>query len=298
MSKDLIVVGLGASAGGITALKRFFERMPMDSGMAFVAILHLSPDHDSHLAEVLQGSTSMPVKQVADRTAVRANHVYVVPPNRSLQMADGHLTLSAVTHIEERRAPIDVFFRTLGETHQARSVGVVLSGTGADGSLGLKRIKEGGGLCVAQDPAEAEFADMPRNSIGTGLVDYVLPVAEMPGRILAFLNHVHTLMVPDEPAPAPFPDEGALRDVLGELRLRTGHDFSNYKRPTVLRRIGRRLAVHELTELAGYAALVRERPDELRALLKDLLISVTHFFRDRDAFKALETRVVPELFRD
>jgi two-component system CheB/CheR fusion protein len=297
VAQDLIVVGLGASAGGIGALKRFFDHMPSDSGMAFVAILHLSPEHDSHLAEVLQGSTAMPVTQVADRTQVQANHVYVVPPSRSLQMADGHLTLSEINHIEERRAPVDVFFRTLGATHQARAVGIVLSGTGADGSMGLKLIKESGGLCFAQDPAEAEFADMPRNSIATGIVDHVLPVAEIPARILSLAKHVHLMSVPEEPVPPVVPDEQALREVLSDLRLRTGHDFSNYKRPTLMRRLGRRLAVHDLVDLAAYAELVRQRPEELQALLKDLLISVTHFFRDRDAFRILETRVVPELFR-
>jgi len=295
---DLVIVGLGASAGGIGALKQFFEHMPADSGMAFVAILHLSPQHESHLAEVLQASTAMPVTQVVDRTTVRPNHVYVVPPSQSLQMADGHLTLSSINHVEERRAPVDVFFRTLGATHQDRAVGIVLSGTGADGSMGLKRIKESGGLCVAQDPAEAEFGDMPRNSIATGIVDHVLPVAEMPARILSFSRHAHLMSASEQVVLPTVLDEQALHEVLSDLRLRTGHDFSNYKRPTMMRRIGRRLAVHALTDLPAYAELVRERPEELQALLRDLLISVTHFFRDRDAFGMLESRVVPELFRD
>jgi len=294
VAEDLIVVGLGASAGGIGALKQFFARMPADSGIAFVTILHLSPDHESHLAEVLQASTAMPVTQVVDRTLVRANHVYVVPPNRSLQMTDGHLTPLPADRIEERRAPIDVFFRTLGATHQTRAVGVVLSGTGADGSMGLKRIKESGGLCFAQHPDDAEFADMPRNSIAAGVIDHVLPVAEMPARILALLEHVETVTLPEEPV-LPL-DEQALQDVLVELRLRTGHDFSNYKRPMVLRRIGRRLAVHQLVDLRSYVDRLRARPAEVEALLKDLLISVTHFFRDAESFEALETRVIPELF--
>ena len=297
MSRDLIIVGLGASAGGVVALKQFFEHMPADSGMAFVAILHLSPDHDSRLAEVLQGSTAMPVTQVVDRTTVRPGHVYVVPPSRSLQMADGHLTLSEPNRIEERRAPIDVFFRTLAATHQGRAVGVVLSGTGADGSMGLKRVKESGGLCFAQDPSEAEFADMPRNAIATGMVDHILSVAEMPARLVAFSRRVHLITPLEEPPLPPPPDEAALQQVLAELRRGTGHDFANYRRPTLMRRICRRLAVHEISDLDAYARLLRERPDELEALLKDLLISVTHFFRDHEAFETLERRVVPELFR-
>jgi two-component system CheB/CheR fusion protein len=291
-----LVVGLGGSAGGIGAMQRFFERMPADSGAAFVAILHLSPEHESQLAHVLQASTTMPVTQVTHRTRVEPNRVYVIPPSRSLAMADGHLTLSEVTRIEERRAPIDVFFRTLAATHHSRAVGVVLSGTGADGSMGLKHIKENGGLCVAQDPEEAEFPDMPRSSITAGVVDHVLSTAAMAERILAYARHVLPTGDADESTEPASLNEDALRELLTELRLRTGHDFVNYKRPTVLRRIGRRLAVHEVNDLESYLTLVRERPDELHTLLKDLLISVTHFFRDGSAFQALEARVVPQLF--
>jgi two-component system, chemotaxis family, CheB/CheR fusion protein len=167
MGSTLTVVGIGASAGGVKAVKEFLAHVPGDSGMAFVVILHLSPDHESRLAEVLRGSTAMPVTQVNELVAVRPNHVYVVPPDQSLSMVDGHLAVSPRTRIEERRAPIDIFFRTLGESHHSRAVGVVLSGTGADGSMGLKRIKENGGLCFAQDPGDAEYSDMPRNSIAT-----------------------------------------------------------------------------------------------------------------------------------
>ncbi|HUR35155.1 MAG TPA: chemotaxis protein CheB, partial [Vicinamibacterales bacterium] len=280
-----LIVGLGGSAGGIGAMKRFFEGMPADSGAAFVAILHLSPEHESQLAEVLQASTAMRVTQVTHPTPVEPNRVYVIPPSRSLAMADGHLTLSDVTRVEERRAPIDVFFRTLAATHHSRAVGVVLSGTGADGSMGLKHIKENGGLCVAQDPDEAEFPDMPRSSIAAGVVDHVLPTAAMPGRILSYSRRFVPTGGTDDSAAVSTPvDENALRDILTELRLRTGHDFVNYKRPTVLRRLGRRLAVHELGDLTAYLRLVRERPEELQTLLKDLLISVTHFFRDASAF--------------
>jgi PAS domain S-box-containing protein len=185
MEDAFLIVGIGAAAGGLRALREFFEHVPPDSDMAYVVILHLSPEYDSHIAEVLQRSTSLRVTQVASGVRVEPGRVYVIPPNQSLSMADGHLTLSPVPEVETRRAPIDVFFRTLADAQGPRAVSVVLSGTGADGSMGIKRVKERGGLCLAQDLAEAEHADMPRNSVATGLVDYVLPVAEIPGRIAA-----------------------------------------------------------------------------------------------------------------
>jgi two-component system CheB/CheR fusion protein len=296
MDSNLIVVGIGASAGGIKAVKEFLEGIPDDSGMAFVVILHLSPEHESRLAEVLRGSTAMPVMQVNEAVAVKPNHVYVVPPDQSLSMVDGHLAVSARTRIEERRAPIDIFFRTLGESHHSRAVGVVLSGTGADGSMGLKRIKENGGLCFAQDPDEAEYSDMPRNSIATGIVDHVLPAREIPVKVHAFVQHLVRVQVAQEAPEHVSRAEEVLRDLFTHIRARTGHDFTNYKCPTLMRRIARRMAVNEARELTEYAAMVRDRPGELQALLKDLLISVTHFFRDAEAFDALETRVIPQLF--
>lgn len=293
---SLFVVGIGASAGGIQAVKQFFEAVPPDTGLAYVVILHLSPDHDSQLASVVQASASLLVTQVQDRVRVQPNKVYVIPPNRSLSMQDGHLAVADITRIEERRAPVDVFFRTLADSHGAHAACVVLSGTGANGSMGLKRIKEEGGLCLVQDPDEAEYGDMPRNAIATGLVDHILPVREIPSRILAYRASLATVRVPDDPAYADGEDTQALRDVFSLLRARTGHDFSNYKRATVSRRIARRMVVHGVPSLAAYAKLMRERLEEAPALLKDLLISVTNFFRDREAFDALETQIVPRLF--
>jgi two-component system CheB/CheR fusion protein len=292
----LFVVGIGASAGGIQATRRFFEAVPPDTGLAFVVILHLSPDHDSQLAQVLQLSANLPVTQVLDPVEVQPNHVYVISPNRSLSVRDGHLTVAEITRVEERRAPVDIFFRTLADSHGSHAACVVLSGTGANGSMGLKRVKEQGGLCVVQDPDEAEYDDMPRHSIATGLVDHILPVREMPARILAYRDSLTAVRVPEDTLDADSSDTQALRDVFSLLRSRTGHDFSNYKRATVSRRIARRMVVHGLTALSAYAQLVREQPDEAPALLKDLLISVTNFFRDREAFETLERDVIPRLF--
>jgi two-component system CheB/CheR fusion protein len=295
-SDDFLVVGLGASAGGIRAFREFFASVPAKSGMAYVVILHLSPEHESRLAEVLQVSAQVPVTQVTEAVRIEPDHVYVIPPNKSLSMVDGSLKVSDVTRVEERRAPVDIFFRTLGESHHSRAVCVVLSGTGADGSMGLKRVKECGGLAIVQDPAEAEYADMPRHSMATALVDFVLPVAEMPAKIAAYKDQLRTISLPSDPEDRTATDEQALVHIFTQMRMRTGHDFSNYKRATVLRRIERRLAVNELPDLTTYAAFLRANPDEARALLKDLLISVTNFFRDPEAFEALARGVVPKLF--
>ena len=296
--EQFLIVGIGASAGGIRALKDFFSQVPADSGMAYVVILHLSPDHDSKLAEVLQLTAAIPVTQIHERVRVEPDHVYVISPNRGLAMVDGHLALSEMKRIEERRAPVDIFFRTLAESHHARAVCVVLSGTGADGSMGMKRIKEYGGVCIVQDPHESEYSDMPRNSIATGLADYVLPVAEIPAKIIAYKQHLGTVKIPSAPQERAESDEHALRDVFTQLRVRTGHDFANYKRSTVLRRIERRISVHELADLPAYADYFRAQPDEAEALLKDLLISVTNFFRDPLPFESLEQSIIPKLFEN
>ena len=303
-----MVVGIGASAGGIKALGQFFSHVPPRTPISYVVILHLSPDHDSQLAEVLQMSTSMPVAQVRETMLLEPAHVYVIPPNQTLQASDGTLRLSPMRSVEERRAPVDLFFRTLADAYGPRAAAVVLSGTGPNGSSGLKRIKEHGGLTIAQDTDEAEYGDMPRNSIATGLVDFVLPIAEMPGQILAYHERIERadILLSDpfgvEPTRGTTTPVEALRaaqewrELLRTLRLRTGQDFSNYKPPTLRRRIERRLNLRGLTTLAEYVRLLHEDLDEPAALMKELLISVTNFFRDRDAFAALENRVIPSLF--
>ncbi len=298
-----MVVGLGASAGGIHALREFFVNVPERSGMAYVVILHLSPDHDSQLASVLQQSTPMPVAQVTEQVVIEPDHVYVIPPNKSLSIRDQTLVLSDVMGVEVRRAPVDIFFRTLAESHRANAACVVLSGTGANGSMGLKRVKERGGVAAVQDPKEAEYADMPRHSIATSLVDYVLPVAEIPARLVAYRDGLGAVAArapadEEEDLRSEQTEERALAAVLMHLRVRTGHDFTNYKRGTVRRRIERRIGVTQTADLPAYALHIRENPLEARALLKDLLISVTNFFRDPAAFEELETTVIPRLFEN
>jgi two-component system CheB/CheR fusion protein len=290
---DLIVVGIGASAGGVQALQRFFENVIPGKGITYAVILHLSPHYDSKLAELLQSVSKIPVMQVESKTAVKPDHVYVVPPNQHLVMQDGYIAVSPNIQIEDRRAPVDIFFRALAEYYGPRAVCVVLSGSGANGSMGLKKIKEMGGATFVQNPREAEFNEMPRNSIATELVDAVLPVAEIPQRIAAYKQSLGITHIPEEVDKRPEDQQAALREVFSQLRLRTGHDFTNYKRPTLLRRIERRINVHNLPDLNAYAAFMQQNPEEATALLKDLLISVTNFFRDKKSFEILETEILP-----
>ncbi len=299
----LPMVGLGGSAGSIGALHKFFESMPADSGMVFVVILHLAPDHESTLAALLQRVTKMPVRQAEDAVQVAPNHVYVIPPGKHLVSVDGHLRLTPYQDERGRRVAVDLFFRTLADTHGPHSAAIVLSGADGDGALGLKRIKERGGLTIAQDPNEAEHSSMPRAAIATGMVDWILPVAEMPRRLVQYHAHEQRLEVPPEEGPHPAQPlpaaedqaEKALRAVLSLLHARTGRDFSCYKRATILRRTARRLQVNGLADLPSYLDFLQTHPGEAGALLQDLLVSVTNFFRDRDSFAALEM-IVPLLF--
>jgi len=294
--QGFLIVGLGASAGGIQALRAFFQHVPADSQIAYVVILHLSPDHDSQLAQVLQTVAHIPVMQVMEKVRVVPNHIYVVSPNQHLVMEEDFIVPSSNLRVEERRAPVDIFFRTLADAHGTRAVCVVLSGTGANGSMGLKRVKERGGVAYAQNPREADFNEMPRNAIATELIDEVLPVAEIPGRILAYRASMGTVEIPVEAEQRAEQQQQALREIFTHLRLRTGHDFSNYKQATLLRRLERRINVRNLADLPSYAAFLQQNPDESQALLKDFLISVTNFFRDRKPFQALEQDVLPAIF--
>ncbi len=295
---DFLIVGIGASAGGIQALKIFFENVSVDSGMAYVVILHLSPDHDSRLSDVIRMNTKVPVSQVLEKTKVVPNHIYVVPPNKHLSMEDGHILVSPNVEIEDRRAPVDIFFRTLANSNGPRAVCVVLSGTCANGSMGLKRVKEMGGAAFVQSPREAEFNEMPRNSISTDMVDAVLPVAEIPGAILSYKKNQHIVHIPVETENRQEGQQNALKEIFTQLRILTGHDFSNYKRPTLLRRIERRINVRNLPDLQAYSNYLQEHAEETNALLKDLLISVTNFFRDKKAFEALELEILPTLIKN
>ncbi|HEX8733771.1 MAG TPA: CheR family methyltransferase, partial [Pyrinomonadaceae bacterium] len=300
--KDFLVVGLGASAGGVKALQEFFETMPPNSGMAFVVILHLSPEHESSLGEIIQARTAMEVTVVNETHKVEPNRVYVIPPNKNLEMVDGVVRCTETDGERGVRVAIDVFFRTLAEQYERNAVCVVLSGTGADGTLGLRAIKEANGFAVVQAPEDAEYDAMPRSAIATQLVDWILPVRQMPERLIQFRNSSERLHLTkdddgsDGRIAREIQADDSLREVLTVLRVHTGHDFSNYKTPTLIRRIARHLQIHDLEDIPAYLEFVRDKPEEIQSLLKNLLINVTKFFRDRDAWAVLEREVIPQLF--
>lgn len=299
----LPVTGLGGSAGSLRALQNFFANTPAKTGMAFVVVVHLAAESETLMATILQRSTSMPVVRVVGNTKVLPNHVYVIPPGKHLSMLDGHLGLSQLEPVRGKRVAVDLFFRTLADTHGPYSTAIVLSGAEADGSIGIKRIKERGGLTIAQDPDEADHDGMPRAAIATGMVDWVLPVEQIPQRLVEYRLSESKVQLPPEDGPFPpaeqaashAENESALGDILAFLRMRTGRDFSYYKRATILRRIGRRMQVNGVTTLPAYLVFLRTHAGEAGALLQDLLISVTNFFRDREVFQALEA-TLPCLF--
>jgi two-component system CheB/CheR fusion protein len=293
---DLAIVGIGASAGGLQALTEFFGQMPPDSGMAFVVVQHLAPRSQSLLPDLLSRQTTMQVYVAEEDAHVVPNTVYVIPPARDLTIHDGVLHLQQRDGPDELHLPIDLFFRSLAESQGAAGVGMILSGAGADGTLGLRAIKENGGLTIVQEPSSAEQASMPRSAIETGLVDYILPPAEMPDVLLNYAAHLR-----DEhlvPHVTGVDEVGALQRILTVIRTRTGHDFGLYKRSTVLRRIQRRMLLRQVETLGDYAQLLRRDPEEVHSLFQELLISVTEFFRDRDAFDVLKERALVELLEE
>jgi two-component system, chemotaxis family, CheB/CheR fusion protein len=286
-----VVVGIGASAGGLKALQQFVEAVPADGGMAYVVILHLDPSRESRMDELLQDRSGIPVTQVSGPVKVKANRIYIIPPGHDLTMNGTTLGLRERGPRAEH-APVDLFFRTLAETYGPDAVGVVLSGTGSDGTAGIRHIREAGGITVAQSPDESEYDSMPASAIATGLIDLVLPSARIPGELLRLRRQPSRL--PEDESATPDLEAGLAR-VFATLRTRTGHDFSLYKRSTMLRRLDRRLRFNDASTLEDYLTILESSSAECQALLRDLLISVSSFFRDADAFAELAARV-PALF--
>ena len=287
------IVGIGASAGGLEALEQFLGHVPAGSGMAFVIIQHLDPTRKGIMPELLQRATRMKVIQIKDRTTVRPDCVYVIPPNKDMSILHGVLHLLKPTATRGMRLPIDFFFRSLAQDQQEHSIGVILSGMGSDGTLGLRAIKESAGVVLVQEPATAKFDSMPRSAIDAGLADIVAPVDELPGKILAFLQRTplaaRTEAVLEDKA------QSALEKVVILLRTHTGNDFSFYKRNTLYRRIERRMGIHQISKMSAYVRYLQENPQELDFLFKELLIGVTNFFRDPAAWEQLRTQVIPAL---
>lgn len=303
---DFPVVGIGASAGGLEAICTMFRQMPADSGMAFVIVLHLSPDHQSVADRIIQETTAMPVRQVTEPVPIERNHVYVISPANRLSTNDGYLRVTPANRRRGDHVAIDLFFRDLADVHKDHAFCVVLSGTGADGAVGLSRIKEQGGVTLVQTPDDAQYDSMPRAAIETGMVDVILPAAEIPQKLLELWRNARKVRLPridDDTLPPPLGTrvgdpqafEPLLEEILLQLRSTTGHDFQHYKRATVLRRIERRLHVTGQADLGAYLRYLEEHSEESAALLADMLIGVTNFFRDREAFEALERHVLPQL---
>jgi len=283
------VVGIGASAGGLGALEKMLPAIQSDSGLAFVVVQHLNPDFESALPALLGRLAPIPVALIKDEAVVEANRIYVIPPNASLTLVDGHLRLSVPTEQRGLRTPIDGFFLSLAEVRGERGAGVVLSGAGSDGTLGLRAIKEHGGLTIAQEGAE--YDGMMRSAVRSGMVDFVLPLEQIPAKLTDYFHHLddrghaETTAVTDH-----------LAQICAMLRVRTGHDFSGYKDKTIARRVQRRMQVLQVGTVPEFIERLRQEPTEIDALLQDMLIGVTNFFRDPQAFSALEKEVIARLF--
>ena len=292
---ELPVAGLVASAGGLDAFKKFFAAMPADSGIAFVLIPHLDPTHESLMVELLTRHTSMPVVEAAEGMAVEANRVYIIPPNKNMTIAGGVLRLTGPVERGSWQTSIDLFLRSLADDQLEKAICIILSGTGSHGTLGLKAVKAAGGMAMVQDPKTAASPGMPESAIATGLADHVLPVEQMPEALVKYVQHFHVNGGRVVAAVDETPDH--LNQLLALLRARTKFDFRGYRKKMLARRLERRMGLSHFENVADYLAHLREHPEEVKQLARDLLISVTRFFRDPDAFSTLETEVIAPLIR-
>ena len=298
VSKPTYVVGIGASAGGLEAIEAFFDMMPVDTGMAFVLVQHLSPDFKSLMSELLARHTKMSIQSVEDGVTVQANQVYLIPPRKNMVLRDGKLRLEEQAAGRSLNLPIDIFFDSLAADRPNRAIAVILSGTGSDGSRGLQRVHESGGLVVGQSASTAGFDGMPKSAKATGMVDVVTSPGEMPARILEFIQHPADFQrgVDDEDTPKIDGDE--LGNLFRLVRQKLGIDFTRYRSTTINRRIDRRMQMVHCATVRQYLAKVEEDPLELDLLYRDLLVEVTEFFRDEAAFKIIREDVIPNLLRD
>jgi len=291
------VIGIGASAGGFEALEQFFSAMPGDCGASFVVVQHLSPDHKSLMVELLSKHTPMRVCQAEENAPLAPDTIYLIPPKTVMTASGGRLHLAAREDRPVPNYPIDVFFNSLAEDSGDKAVAIILSGTGSDGSRGIRAIKQEGGMVMVQDVDSAKFDGMPRNAISTGLADCIMPPARMPEELLNYLRHP---VIRDKlrGQSGLREDDDRLRQIFLALKQHTGVDFTLYKQSTVLRRVERRLTINHISGLSDYVAHLNQKPEEVTALYKDLLIGVTNFFRDPEAFAALGRRVLPEIFKE
>jgi len=287
------IVGIGASAGGLEALDSFLSHVPEGSGLAFVIVQHLDPTHKGIMPELLQRATPLTVQQAGNRMRVKPDCVYVIPPNKDLSILHGVLHLLDPVAPRGLRLPIDFFFRALAQDRNQYAIGIILSGMGSDGTLGLRAIKENAGLALVQEPASAKFDSMPRSAIDAGLADIIAPAQALPGKILDYLKRIPSTM--PTRLVLELKTQSALEKIVLLLRERTGNDFSLYKRNTLYRRIERRMGLHQIDTIASYVRYLRENPQELDLLFKELLIGVTSFFRDPAVWDCLLGKVMPDL---
>lgn len=286
------IVGIGASAGGLEAFEAFFTACPIDTGLAFVLVPHLDPTHASLLAEILQRATMMVVTEAKDHAVVLANCVYIIPPNCEISISQHTIHLSPPTQPHGQRLPIDHFFKSLAESQQENAIGIVLSGTGHDGTQGSRAIFDAGGATFAQQPVTAKYDGMPASVIAAGYATKVMPVSQMPAALVA---HNHLSHAPNQTNIETDNISGMAR-ILTQLRLITGQDFSRYKKSTISRRIERRMLQYKITDCETYAHYIHSHPEEAHLLFKELLINVTSFFRDAEAFDVLQKTIIPKLF--
>ena len=285
------IAGIGASAGGLEALEQFLENVPVNSGMAYVIVQHLDPTQKGMLPELLQRVTKLNVYQARNRMTVNQNCIYVIPPNKSLSISKGVLYLTKPLEPRGKRLPVDYFFRSLADERKELSIGIILSGMGSDGSLGIRAIKENDGIVMVQEPSTAKFESMPRNAIDSVVVDIVASPGDLPMKLTELFNQAPVV---DSGKPAEIKDKSALDKVILLLRCYTGNDFSLYKKNTMYRRIERRMGVHKIKKISEYVNFLKESPNEGNILFKEMLIGVTNFFRDNDAWKKLGTTVITD----
>ena len=288
------IVGIGASAGGLEACERFLANMPLNTGMAFILVVHLDPTHASIMPELLQKSTKMKVLQVKDGMKVQPDSLYVIPPNKDLGILNGTLQLIDPSEAPGHRMPIDYFLRTLAEDQKERAICIILSGMGTDGTLGLRAIKGELGMVMTQEPRTAKYTGMPQSAIVTGLVDYLLPPEKMADELIRYVKRANHKLAPRIPA-LESKTADQFQKIFILLRSHTGHDFSSYKPTTIRRRIERRMNVHQIETLPNYVRYLQANPDEIEGLFKELLIGVTSFFRDPEAFEVLAKKILPQL---
>src|SRR5262249_29330931 len=288
-----VIVAIGASAGGVQALQALIGALPEDSGASFVVVVHLDPHRRSELSRILSLRTRMPVVQVEDNEKLKPDYGSVIPPDRRLQLIDHEISATEFDEPRGQRSPIDMFLRSLAE-RLGDGFAVILSGSGSDGAIGVRAVKESDGIILVQDPDEAEYPSMPRSAIATGVVDFILPPEDLAHRLA---DLVASKQSATEAATVKC-DEETLRRILSHLSVRTGHDFSKYKQSTIVRRIARRMQVSRTETLQDYYEFLRDNTEEAQALLGDLLISVTTFFRDAEAFEVIAKDALPELFKE